>query len=234
MKLLSKNEIDQKKAVEYRQSREEGLKLARRVDSLREVQAQEESSLQKFRTETLAKIHEETKQAATRRDDLISECRSLENARRNALKPLTEELAHIEGEKVALEEKKIEHTRKEGLLVEREGRVKASENSTSLELSRAIEERRRATELLQETDYFNSETRLRLAETEAIRDKTKRMQEDVEKDFRERDVEIASKERSLATWQKDLENREDALGKATRKLADRQATLERSIKRNKK
>lgn len=234
MKLLSKNDVDQKKAIEYRQSREEGLKLARRVDALRQTHAQEEQSLEVFRRETLAKIHEETKIAQEKRDALTSECQTLENARKNALKPITEELEALKKAKDTLQKQKEAQEVERATLTQRESTIKASENSASLELFKAIEERRRATELLQQTDFFNGETRIRLAETESIRDQVKRMREEVEKELLERDVAIASKERTLATWQKNLEERENELNIGIRKLADRQATLERSIKRLKK
>ena len=231
MRLLTKSDIDQKKAIEVRQAREEGLKLARRVDSLREVQAQEEKSLQKFRAETLATIHEETKEAAEKRDTLKAECQALEDARRNALRPLTEELAHIEREKTALRREKETQDVRHKALETREKGVAASENSASLELSRAFDERRRATEFLAEAEFHARESRLAHAETEAIRDSVREMKRDVENDLRIRDTALAAQERSQQLRSQSLDKRESNLAVEWKKLEDREATLKRNLAR---
>jgi hypothetical protein len=59
MKLLQKSEINALKARDTNREISEGLKLSRRVDSLRELQQKEEVNLEKYRTETLKAIKEE-------------------------------------------------------------------------------------------------------------------------------------------------------------------------------
>ena len=61
IKLLTKQEINLRKANEKRLEIEEGRKLASRVDNLRELVAQEEASLASFRAKTVANIGAEIK-----------------------------------------------------------------------------------------------------------------------------------------------------------------------------
>jgi len=58
MRLLAKREVDQRKSVERARDIDEGMKLARQVDTLRETKAEEEASLARFRTESISKIHQ--------------------------------------------------------------------------------------------------------------------------------------------------------------------------------
>ncbi len=96
MKLLKKEEIAKAKAVDKQREIQEGLKLAKRVDALRETQAEEELSLRLFREKTLKAIHEETTKAATERDNILSVVKNLREDRINLLKPLDDEWKALE------------------------------------------------------------------------------------------------------------------------------------------
>ena len=56
IKLLSKSEIDKAKNADKAKEIAEGLKISRKVDSLRELMADEEKALEKFRSESLFAI----------------------------------------------------------------------------------------------------------------------------------------------------------------------------------
>ena len=105
IKLLAKRDIDAAKAKERSLEVAEGLKLANRVDGLRETQAQEEASLQRFRTETIKKINEEITESTAKRDSLLTEVKTLQADRERALIPLDKEKQEIVEERVELEEK---------------------------------------------------------------------------------------------------------------------------------
>ena len=70
MKLLKKSEINTLKAQERKAEIDQGLKLSRRVDVLRETAAQEEASLEAFRRSSIKAINEEIKQLTYVRDSL--------------------------------------------------------------------------------------------------------------------------------------------------------------------
>lgn len=105
LRLLPKEEIQKKKADEKFREIQEGLKLAKRVDSLREIQSQEEASLAEFRKKTLESIHEETTAKAKERDSLISEVETLEKRKEEALQPLEDEWSEYEWNEPLLSEK---------------------------------------------------------------------------------------------------------------------------------
>lgn len=79
MKLLSKIEINTLKSVERKKEIDEGVKLAKKVDTLREVASKEESNLRKFRIETLAIIQSEINLKIKERDSLLEEIKKLKN-----------------------------------------------------------------------------------------------------------------------------------------------------------
>lgn len=56
MKLLTKNEVQGLKSQERTLEMQEGLKLAKKIDILRETASKEEAALAKFRVETLKVI----------------------------------------------------------------------------------------------------------------------------------------------------------------------------------
>ena len=85
MKLLDKQEITRQKSLERKLEVEEGIKLAKRVDTLRELSSKEQTSLSKFRDESLAQIRKEIDSLITERNNLILENEELEK-KNNALR----------------------------------------------------------------------------------------------------------------------------------------------------
>jgi len=73
VKLLPKSKLEEQKAKEKFQQQEEGLKLARKVDSLRELHAQEEEKIATWRNETLEAVGKEISDLLTVKEKLISE-----------------------------------------------------------------------------------------------------------------------------------------------------------------
>lgn len=72
MKLLAKSDIQKAKSIERQQLVNEGLKLAKRVDDLREVVAEEEQTLENFRRETLKEIHRQIRIEQAKLDKIIN------------------------------------------------------------------------------------------------------------------------------------------------------------------
>lgn len=227
MKLLTKSEIDKKRADEFRREREEGLKLARNVDRLRQIRPQEEATLAKWRSDTLAQIHAEIKTETEKRDVLIADIRRLTGERGEALKPLTEEMALLEKKREEISQANKTLETKEEEIRQLEKTTKASNEVASLELKKAVDERRRATEFLQEADFNARESRLALAESESIRDSVRTMQENVEAELRERDANLAMKESSLKLRSDAVKEDEQKLAKEWILLNDRKKMLTR-------
>lgn len=81
MRLFKKSEIITLKEQERKAEIDQGLKLSRRVDVLRETVAQEEASLEAFRRSSIKAINEEIKDLAYHRDSLKAEISVLEHER---------------------------------------------------------------------------------------------------------------------------------------------------------
>lgn len=85
MKLLSKNEVQGLQTKERGVEIGEGLKLARKIDVLRETAAKEESNLAKFRMETLRIIRGEIDGQIRVKTALIQEIAELENTKKGLI-----------------------------------------------------------------------------------------------------------------------------------------------------
>lgn len=70
MRLLARKDVDAAKALDRQREVDEGVKLAKKVDTLRELQAQEEASLLKFRDNSLTEIVGDINLKIAQRDDL--------------------------------------------------------------------------------------------------------------------------------------------------------------------
>ncbi len=81
MKLLSRLEINNLKGGERKKEIDEGVKLAKKIDLLRETAAKEEANLAKFRTESLKIIREEIFDLTNFKQKIMEEIMALKNAR---------------------------------------------------------------------------------------------------------------------------------------------------------
>lgn len=109
MKLLNKSDVVRNKGLERQQAMAEGRKLAKRVDSLREVSAAEEASLAKFRVKTLETIQKDIDVKAAKLNALALEVKDLEERREIVLVPLDAhaEFLDIREKEVASREAKV-------------------------------------------------------------------------------------------------------------------------------
>jgi len=88
IKLLSKQEINQRQVTQKRAEVDQGRKLATRVDTLRELAAQEEASLASFRAKMVKSINDETLTAIEERNVLQTQVKTLREEIETGLKPV--------------------------------------------------------------------------------------------------------------------------------------------------
>jgi len=234
MKLLAKSDIHQKKAAEQKQTIDEGKKLASTIDRLREVAAQEETSLEKFRSETLEQIHKETTEAATKRDALLGEVKELESAKREALQPLTRELELIDEAREELAQKAAYNATQALTIEDREQSISAKEKEIDQTLLRVQTKEEAVTRKLadiihteEETNQLNSEARHLMEEANDIRTR-------LNNELVHREQVCANAENSIIIREQQLEADKSAMRKEWRLLEDRKAAFERSFNRLKK
>jgi hypothetical protein len=70
-KLLDKKTVNAELNQERRLQVEKGIELAKKVDALREILADEQEKLERFRTETVKKVQMEIDQLIKKRDNLL-------------------------------------------------------------------------------------------------------------------------------------------------------------------
>lgn len=225
MKLLEKKQIDVLKAQEFVAERAEGAKLAARVDTLREIQAQEEASLEKFRRETLSKLNAEIVSKVSERDAITYEVHLLEQARELAKKPLIAETTTLELSRSALrkETEDLKHRKVEVAASER--RLQDQEIANNTEKTRITAERQRTTEILSESDNDRKTAATLLVEAETMKAASARFQETLKQEFIHRDMQLAARERDCTIREDSLTQREEEVRVKKIQVADREQTL---------
>lgn len=231
IRLLTKSEIVKAKSKDRQTEINEGLKLAKKVDNLRELASSEETNLNKFRKETLANIQEEILTKSKERDELVTRVTDLEKRKEDALRPLTDELAELEKEKksladgkkeleelsVTLDKLAIDLVGSAKEIIDQETRIKDMTERTETKLSNAdtlekdiIEKHGLATRTLENAEREASVT---IANA------------------KQREEWVTQREKATFKKEEELRNKEIDLAKDFIRLKDREATLERNLKR---
>ena len=236
IRLLPKYEIDKKLAEEQRQKMEEGMKIADRVDTLRETLASEEQSFEKYRVESLKEIQNEIHLKIHERDVLVDEVVRLEQRKKEAERPvdLVEEWQKVGQDRLFLVDKQEELNEREDFVVSREKVIL----STSRDLLDR-EERLMNKERLGEAYFIEAEnSNKRAKKLEKDTEIAKNM---AENEIKERYSQLHKKEKYMKEYEfniqvkeKVLHKREKELENGWKLLKDRQGMLERDIKRMKK
>lgn len=231
MRLLAKSDVDKAKSIDRQREIDEGLKLARRVDALREVAAQEEATLATYRATTLSTIQGEIASETTKLNKLKGEVRTLEKRKADALAPLTVELEKIEAGRLEL-------SNKEGELVAREAALYLDEVDIK-EIVKILNKRE------EQTTYAQLDANQRLRDAGILKDEAERLQrlandtlttatasaEEILANAIQREEWVAARELAASAKEEELRTKEIDLAKEFSKLRDREATLERNIKR---
>ena len=231
MKLLPKSEILKQKAVVQQQTVEEGKKLAKTIDRLREVAAEEETSLEKFRSETLAQIHKETTEANSKLEVLKAEVKSLQEARQEAQKPLHEEKHAIEILMGNLKEKEAQIEAQCLSLVEEERALEEKKKDLAKTLLQLESREHQANTLLEKARVNETATTLALDEAKKAEDAAIKARQTIETELVHRERVCSDAENSIILRERNLAAQEAELLKGWRLLEDRKSLLERNIKR---
>lgn len=232
-RLLSKPEIARHKSIERQREIDEGMKLAGRVDGLRETAAQEETSLMLFRKKTLDRIGDELIAAAAERTTILAEIKRLNREREEALAPLTAELEAIEAGKKELEARKLELDTRENAVINSEAIVNADRIEAKDTQERAAKERLRARDLLHEAATAKEGTAQKLKEVSLIKEEVVSFKIKTEANLANRENAITEREKSCILKEEQNNRAWEEIGIERKKLRDERATLERALKRSK-
>lgn len=231
MRLLAKSEIDKAKAVEKKREVDEGMKLARRVDNLREIAAQEEASLLKFRQQTVATIHDEIITEQSKLDLLKAEVGSLAEQKVILQKPLDEEWQKLKQDREEFDAKADLLFHRENAVSLREKSVQEDKRESEALLANARHAENLTHELACQAIENKKLTEKELATAVAIVERTQKFVASKKEELTHMDMVVRQREVSATIREKALVDREKALDIRNLQLLDREAMLERDFKR---
>lgn len=217
-RLLSKREIDARKAAERRTEIEEGSKLAGRVDHLRETAAIEETKLEAYRVQALTEIQAQIDPKLEEVRKLDSELRGMRAERERLSKPLTEWEADLK-KREALAQAAFESIKgeKAGLSMAISANIQR-ERVNTIEGARVLETRKEATEELVAVQKLHTEARevlRRAREKDAIIDKALGL----------REAQVTERESTVAKQAENMREKEKKLIEYENRLFIREQNL---------
>lgn len=231
MKLLSKLEIQQKKTSDRKVEIDEGRKLAKSIDNLRELRSLEEQNLEAFRNKTVSAIRSEIKDLSSERDALRTEVSKLTSDRKEALKPVDEEWEAVREKTSQVGAKLSELSDRESRLEERENQVSGKEAFTKREFERADAASLHASQLLEIADIKEKDVSKRLASAKETEKSAVRFKNESVKLLVERENAVALRESSVALKEANTNEELVNTAKEWRLLEDRKALFDRNKKR---
>lgn len=233
-RLLPKSELAIEKANEKRNEIDQGLALAKKVDSLRETAASEESKLAKFRSETLKVIKDDIDKLIIEKQALESNIESLNAQRIELMKPLTDAWDKVNAKEYELTEYALSLQNKFDKLSSEKKDFELKSEELDMEEQRITERERETIRLLAQADEDRDKSAELVRQNSKILEDSKNFIEQANKNMLEREAQIAIREREIELESKKnaKEKRELEIIKA--RLDDQRATLEREINRRKK
>lgn len=232
MKLLNKSEIIKNKSLERQQEIEEGAKLARRIDTLRETCTKEEANFSKFRDQSLKTIREEISALSAQRDEMQKRIEFLKEG--NNLVIYGE--IDVEWRKIRFKNREIEESheklyRRSKELDARQDQIDEAQRIANVDRNRLDAEKIRIRENLENSE----ESKKKSAE---ILEKSEKNRDDVEKSLKEKTQVLVVREASIATREKEVNLKIEWLAKEElrlmtkeREINDKYETLLRTTQR---
>lgn len=231
MRLLKKEELSVAKANDKAKEIAEGLKISRRVDALRELHANEEAMLEKFRIETLTSTQKEIDESIVKRDELIAQVKELEEK----LSRLSPKMASTRSELLALKNELADKAKE---IQKKSKEIDLKEIDIALILKNSLESEQRAVTHENLTEEIHKKAkeieeyalnvlkRAEIIEVNALKSKA-----EAEKAISLRDNDLVSKEKEVLDREELVSYKEKELRMKEVRLIDREKTLERELER---
>lgn len=231
IKLLSKQEINQRQATQKRIEVDQGRKLATRVDTLREIAAEEEASLASFRAKTLKAIHDETQKAVEERDVLLAEVKVLREEIEVGLKPIQKAEAQLQTKTSSLEERESQINNRIELIKKKEEELKNDFQKINALHLRLTYVQNQLSEMNIEAENHIGMAEVFYENAELKKKEVDLLEKTVKAELHAKDIEVASRERDITIKEERVQRQYEALNERELQLIDREQTLEREFKR---
>lgn len=232
VRLLKKSEVDQKKASDRKREMDEGLKLARRVDSLREVMAQEEAALKTYRASTLSVIQDEINEKNKTLIPLRAEVADLETRRALALAPLDAERERLQKQALELSSRETQVIDQEKTLHELQSNLEKMQKDILKRDSESTYLREQTQALYNTGAILNSDADRKLREADNVLRVSVNTASATIANAEQRETWVQAREEAVLKKEDELRKRELEIDQAWTLLRDRQALLERNIKQH--
>lgn len=218
VRLLPKSEIDKRKSEEQRTAIQEGLKVAERVDTLRETLASEEVAFEKYRKESLDAIEQEIKPKRIELDLLNKEVSHLCEERRQLLIPLDFKWSEVQKLEEFNKSKEHELSVLDGELAEKSVLITTRERDVVIAEGKSEDLKRLASAM-----YTQAEAQLSKSREDSASILNKAHAELSLVEIQKQEVE--KREINISIKEKALEEKEHRIEKYEIRLANREATL---------
>ena len=231
LKLLSKDEISRKKNDDLRREADEGLRLSRKVDALRELHAENEKNTEKYLNASLAAAQEQIDTAIKKRDSLISEVSELQ-------KKLDAMLPEMETTRAGLRKRELMLDKLQQDISEREESIKLAE----LDIAETLQSARHSLEISQLKENEAKQREKRASDNEikaresleranSIESHTIKEKERISEILSEREFDISKREHEMKEKIDRFEKDKLVFEQEKIRFADRKAMLERNLAR---
>jgi chromosome segregation ATPase len=229
--LLPKSEIANLKAKQASRDVAEGVKIATRVDGLRELWSKTEQDFEIYKTSTLAAIQKEIDALESKKEKLSEELKQMKVRYDSIIPEITSKQAELAQFKKSLRTW-------ENKLDKREDEVKVSENNANesfkesevLRINAEDNERITANLLRQATEKRN-ESQITLETAREVQEKAYELKKEIESALEERENSIKEKEKQLVGDDLLLMNERKNFEIEKIRVNDIRQTLLRSIQR---
>ena len=231
-RLLTKPELQNQLSGERKMQIDEGLKIARHVDGLRETAAKVGVETEKFRTASVEQakadvlvVLEEKRVAEEGRDEALAELAV-------ARIPLDAEWERVrqEGAKVCEREDKVSN--RETIVLVEEKDINDRKGAVALNEARVNDDRERARELLADAENLRQEATERRERAEAEAQNYERNNHTRELVLTNREEAASAQERRIAYRNEQQDKREQELNARETQLNDKEQTLLRNEQRD--
>lgn len=228
MRLLDKKSIAKDTADQRKLEIDEAVKLAKKIDYLREESAKEEKRFGLYREANLKTIKAEMQPLLEKKGELIDQITSLERQRNELMLPLDEAWEAVRLAEIDIEERNEDLFTREEYIIQQLEALATKKADLELEESRIQDMEEIANQKITHAshDSFTALDLLNKARKEA--DKILKEAESRNSEVIKREIVCASDERDIINKKKLLDKRERDLNLQERAITDKYQTLLRT------
>ena len=231
MKLLSKQDISTLKTNERKMEIDEGVKLAQRVDKLRELSSIEQAKLSKFLDESLANVHLKIDESIVEHNDWLNKIESAKEQREILLQPLTVEWEEVNNAKEQLKQDRTVYEDSLSKLLTINAENITQKEELDLENKRLDYERGSIAQIREEANADKEEAKRMFKTSRESAQQVKVAKEKTIKQLTQRELDVKNREREVELADGYNKRKETELINAEKAINDKYITLMRTQSR---